>query len=207
MKTINFLAFTLSALAFAAPLHAQQSIPERAQMTPLQTAIFNKNLTEVSRLLSAGANPAEQDGDGETALHLAAAMEDPRYLRALFEAGADPNMASSSGDNALHAAIVALHPEHLRLLLDAGANPNQADIVGKTPLHAAGAMHQTDMILLLLERGADPQARDKSGFTFQKHLHPDPYVPRNAKGKEGIKRVVQWLQARGLAVDAELLSN
>lgn len=202
-KKIPLLA--LCSMFFAMPVSAQQSIPERAQMTPLQTAIFAEKPAEVSRLLSSGANPAEHDADGKTALHHAAEMEDPQYLRLLLSAGVDPNMASSSGDNALFAAIESLHADNVRILLDAGANPNQADIVAKTPLHVAGAMNQTDIMLMLLERGADPQARNKAGFTFQKYLHPDPYVPLNAKGKAGRQKVVDWLQKNGVPVDPELL--
>ena len=74
----------------------------------------------VQALLDAGADPNAKDGDGWTALMLAAAdNENPSVVQALLDAGADPNAKNKYGRTALMWAESSRNPEAVKLLLDA----------------------------------------------------------------------------------------
>lgn len=185
----------------SAPVQAQSRQAIEAEMTPMQRAVHRKQPDELARLLASGADAAEFGIDGDTVLHLAAGAESDRYLRVLLDAGVNPSLPAKDGTSALVNALQAERHNHVQMLLKAGANPSQPDIVGKTPLHSAASMMDYEGVLILLQGGADPMARNKRGRTFQETLYPDPYVPLNARGRERLKKVTDWLEANGIALE------
>ncbi|MDO4694393.1 MAG: ankyrin repeat domain-containing protein [Eikenella sp.] len=199
-RSYRTLLLSLS-LLLAVPACAQ-NIPQRAALlqeaTPMEAAVLKNQPRELSRLLAAGANPAELGIDGQTVLYAAAGAERDEYLRILLRAGVSPNLKARDGQSALVNALHAEKHDHMRLLLDAGANPNQADIVGNTPLHVAAKIMDYRAVLLLLERGANPALKNRNGHTFQAYLYPDENVPLNQRGRERLQKVTDWLQARGI---------
>ena len=123
---------------------------------------------DVSRCLTAGADPNARDKFNRTPLHLAVMHNDnPAVLAVLLDAGADLDardhwdwtplqFASVRGENSV--AVAAL--------LDAGAAPNLHDQDGSTPLHNAASWHDNPTVAAaLLDGGADPNSRDQLGRT------------------------------------------
>ncbi len=200
-----YTTLLLSVALLAAVPACTQSTSQRAALlqeaTPMEAAVLKNQPRELSRLLAAGADPAQLGLDGETVLHAAAGAQRDEFLRILLKAGVSPNLKARDGQSALVDAIHAEKHDHMRLLLDAGANPNQADVVGNTPLHVAAKVMDYRAVLLLLERGADPRLKNRNGHTFQAYLHPDEGVPLNQRGRERLQKVTNWLQARGIPLE------
>ncbi|CAN0494939.1 unnamed protein product, partial [Ectocarpus sp. 8 AP-2014] len=91
-------------------------------------------------LLSAGADPAETDRDGETAVHAAARCGQAGIIKALAQAS--------------------------KAALGNPAAVDTPDNNGSTPLWAAAARGHLDTVEYLVGRcGASPQARDARGTT------------------------------------------
>lgn len=126
---------------------------------PLHWACGQLQTDAARKLLDAGAPVDARDGDGWTAL-MVAAHWDPRglaTLKVVLEAGADPNAQSKDGWTAL---LLATAPEMIAPLLAAGADPNLAhSVFGMTPLMALQMWDHVrldEATRLLLDAGADP---------------------------------------------------
>lgn len=64
---------------------------------PLVTALRSGNDTHAVALLSAGADPDQKDGTGNTALHVVGRMGISQLALMLLEAGADPGIRNARG--------------------------------------------------------------------------------------------------------------
>ena len=109
------------------------------------------------------------DGDGNSALHLAAALENVPVVRSLLKAGAPANARNREKRMPLHEA--AANPRSLLLgnikgLLTNGADVNARDAFNSTPLHEAVKALPSDAtvaaVRLLLAERADPNVKDIS---------------------------------------------
>lgn len=90
---------------------------------------------------------------GETPLHLAAQLGDPREtMTALLEHGADVHAVAFNGSTPLHCAC---SPSAVALLLAHGANPIARDVDGRTPVHDLASYFNTGSLQALLQ---DPRA-------------------------------------------------
>lgn len=67
------------------------------QATPLMAALMSERQANADRLLAAGAKPDRADRQGDTALHVAAQINDAAYVLTLLEAGANPNLRNAQG--------------------------------------------------------------------------------------------------------------
>ena len=65
--------------------------------TPLHLAATNPDISALTALLAAGADPNARDGDGATPLHMAAYTQNARHAQLLLEAGADPYAKTNAG--------------------------------------------------------------------------------------------------------------
>ncbi|MFJ2646880.1 ankyrin repeat domain-containing protein [Streptomyces sp. NPDC087420] len=112
----------------------------------------------VVRLLRAGVPAGATDGDGQSALYLAAVSDAPGLVRLLLTAGADPERGSGpdGGDLPLCGAACGGHTEVVRALLAAGARPDRREAFGFTALAWAAVQGFPDTAEALLEQGADP---------------------------------------------------
>ncbi|HRH14162.1 MAG TPA: ankyrin repeat domain-containing protein [Azonexus sp.] len=65
--------------------------------TPLHLAATNPDISALTALLAAGADPNARDGDGATSLHMAAYTQNAKHAQLLLEAGADPYAKTNAG--------------------------------------------------------------------------------------------------------------
>jgi uncharacterized protein len=86
-----------------------------------------RDVTWLSFLLAKGANPDQRDGNGNTALMLAAQLGFAEGLALLIDRRAQVDLANSSGETPLIRAVQNRDIATVRTLLAAGANPAKAD--------------------------------------------------------------------------------
>ncbi len=84
-------------------------------------AAENGDLTEVEKLLEAGADVNKQNNDGETALFFAAEHGYVEIAEKLIEEGADVNVQNNNGGTTLMYAIEYGYTEIMEMLRNAGA--------------------------------------------------------------------------------------
>lgn len=140
-------------------------------MTLLAWSILQKNHVAFDALLSRGANPAQGDDAGTSALHLAAEHHDSRYLQAALAQKPDLAIRNDAGWTPLTAAILAGRQQNALLLVQRDEYPNMQDNLGLSPLHHA-VLVQSDVIMIaLLQHGADRTLTDDEGLTALDYAH------------------------------------
>jgi ankyrin repeat protein len=120
----------------------------------LARAAHAGDVTEVRRLISAGAKPNDYDASSQTPLHWAA------------RGGHQPGPHQCGGEDPARTEVV-------KTLLDLGADINALDrrapipgaSSGWTPLHIALHHEQFAIAALLLQRGADARIRSHQGIS------------------------------------------
>ncbi len=130
---------------------------------PLLDATKQGDVEAVRSLLDGGADPNVAQGDGLTALHIAAQEGQLEIVKLLLGAGAKVEPPTRIGDyTPLHLAGRSGQVEVVSVLLEAGANPAVvATTTGTTPLHlAAKALDGESAVRLLLEHGAPVNAQE-----------------------------------------------
>jgi ankyrin repeat protein len=126
------------------------------------------DVAAVKSLIKEGADPNAAQGDGLSALHLAAQQGNLEIAKVLL--GAKANVAAKTrigGYTPLHLAAQGAHVAVVKALLDAGADPTAATTTsGVTPLHlAAQALNGEATVRELLRRGAPVNALETQGQT------------------------------------------
>ena len=152
----------LSAVILGIALLTGASAPEGE----LLDATKRGDIDAVQALLSEGVNPNFAQGDGLTALHVAAQEGNIEIAKVLIRAGATVEVRTRLGEyTPLHLASAGAHSALVRTLLDAGADPRAVTTTtGVTPLHLAAKVFQGEgVIRLLLERGVVVDAREARG--------------------------------------------
>lgn len=128
--------------------------------TPLHWAVHDGNVSEVQRLIKAGANVNAKNDFGVTPMSEASNVGDTAIIKALLDAGADANAVHFDGQTALMVVARTSNVDAAKLLLAKGANPNAKEAQKEqTALMWAAAENQPDMVKLLLDAGADPNAQ------------------------------------------------
>ena len=107
---------------------------------------------------------------GETALHIAAARQDTRWIRFLTQKGANPNLVDKEGVTPLEISARIGHLEGVTALLDAGARVDPVTSTGETPLIFAVHNRNIPLVKTLLEHGANPDRADNSGRSARDYV-------------------------------------
>ncbi len=108
----------------------------------------------------------ERDRAGRTALHYAAADDEPDVLRELIRQGADVNARDHAGWTPLHFAADRGNLVIAEELIRARADVNATNQLGEEPLFRAVAVGKIGNVravaALLLDNGADPYRKISS---------------------------------------------
>ncbi|KAF3063043.1 Ankyrin-1 [Trichoderma lentiforme] len=133
------------------------------RITPLISAIINKNMELVKVLIKNGADVNQPLYNQCTPVYMATFGNDIEIVRYLLSHNADPNIASSNGITPLWLAAQQGYSEVARLLAEAKADVHATDNSGWTPLHAV--YDTTETVRVLLEYGADMNRMNKKDAT------------------------------------------
>lgn len=134
---------------------------QEARKIPLLNAISQKNVLEVKRLISVGADVNKKaPGGGKTALHLVLEVNDNQIMNLLIEAKADVNATTQTKTTPLHVAAQQGNISAIEKLARAGAKVDCISVNGCTPLHEAAAKGHIFAVIKLLEFKANPNIRD-----------------------------------------------
>lgn len=139
-------------------------------------ALYRLSDEILAEVLAAGGDPNAQ-GEGGSALALAAHLGAAGKVRLLLDAGASTRSRDRRGSSPLIAAASRNHHEVVALLLARGADPDPAHDGEGAPIHHAAQHGRVDTVQLLLAHGASLEARNGCGDTplhvAVKHEHPE----------------------------------
>lgn len=128
--------------------------------------LLTQDYKTISLLLRHGAEPNQENSNGETALILASRRGDYKSIGLLLSFGALPDGFSLWGDSALSAASAKGCINCVDLLISAGADVNRQNHEGSTALIEASRAGRLTVVKMLLDRGgADRTLRDLKGMT------------------------------------------
>jgi len=129
---------------------------------PLLLAAEKGNIAIINQLVEAGAKVDDQDAEGFSALHIAAACDNTEVLKVLLrQHHANFDIRLQNGSLPIHSAASKGTLDHIRILLDAGADANDKNGDGWTPLHWAAWSGNWDAVEFLLDRGVVVKATSK----------------------------------------------
>jgi len=178
------------------------------QRHPLEKAAQEGNVSEVGRLLAAGADPNDNGVSGTPLNAAATHPNNVEIIQLLLAAGANPNGRGEQGQACwasplLHAASTDL--ENTRALLDAGAS-----VVPSKCSRLAIAWLKTPVLDLLVQHGlnlhtVDPTGRNELHMALAPPMVPPlegieyllrSGVPLNARDNSGKTPLAYWREPR-----------
>lgn len=158
----------LAGLFVAAPA-ASQVPPSASQIERyegLMRAAHEGDVAAASRAIEAGADLEARDGNGRTAVHIAAFASQVDLIAMLANSGADMNALEHDAYDAVTIAAVANDLPSLRAALEAG---NRADNVTSrydgTALIAAAHLGHHEVVKTLIDAGAPLDHINNLGWT------------------------------------------
>ena len=123
-------------------------------------------ISEIQRVLAAGADPDTRNHLGRTPLHWAAMKGRVDIARILLDAHAETNAQfPANGSTPLHYACMKGSRAFAALCIDHGADVNARDNNSETPFHHACRWNFPNLARLLIENGAKLTARTSNGHT------------------------------------------
>ncbi|WDS36363.1 ankyrin repeat domain-containing protein [Pseudoxanthomonas sp.] len=172
-----------------------------SNVTLLEWAIYSRSTEALAALLDAGADPTEQGIDNDTVVHMAATVNDAKYLKVLIDHKAPIDTPNPSGRTPLFDAVLHKRGEQASMLIAAGADVHHRDRMGDSLLHVAAVGNNSDDVLRFLKLGVDPRLVNAQHVTFQPGFFTTPEKILNAKAKEGRASVREWLKAHAIPVE------
>jgi ankyrin repeat protein len=137
--------------------HADPNIKNTAGDTPLHETARIGDLEIMNALIEHGANVNIQDGQGNTAMHIAIPVDVHKAaFELLLSHRANPNLRDRRGDSPLH-IVIALNrePDIIETLLLSSADVTMHNIEGKTPLYLAVEENRLTLLPPLLAYHSD----------------------------------------------------
>ncbi|TRY97207.1 hypothetical protein DNTS_013710 [Danionella cerebrum] len=161
-------------------------------ITPLLAAAAMGHAGTVNRMLFWGAAVDGIDGEGRTALCLAAAKGSVEVVQALLDRGLDENHKDDLGWTPLHAAACEGHKSVCAILTERSsmARVGELDVEGRSPLILAAQEGHYSTVRLLLERKAPID-----------HRAYDGHSALTAAALQGHREIVELLMRRGADTD------
>ena len=161
------LVAAASTLGVAASSDLQLASPKLApHVRPseggLIEAVRNRDVESVRALLDERADVNAPQGDGATALHWAAHVDDLVIADLLLRAGARPGAANDDGATPLHLACTNRSAPMVERLLAAGANASAKLLNGETALMTCARTGDAGAVKALLVHGADVNAKESA---------------------------------------------
>jgi ankyrin repeat protein len=144
------------------PILALAGVAATGRTPSLISAVKARDARQVAALLQQGADVRGRSGDGTTALHWAAYLDEPALAEQLLAAGADVNQGNDLGVTPLWLACRNRSPILVAALLARGANANASLSMGETPLMQAALVGDVESVRQLLSHRADVDARERS---------------------------------------------
>jgi len=134
-----------------------------AAETPLADAAQRGDKAAVRSLIQQKANVNAAQGDGMTALHWAASINDAAIAQMLVDAKANMEATTRLGDmTPLYLAAKNGSAAVIAVLLNAGANAKVTSANGTTVLMMAAASGSAPAVEALIAKGADVNAKEKA---------------------------------------------
>ncbi len=138
--------------------------------TPLMLAVYDEDVTEVRRLLKAGADVSLANNYGASPMGLAAEVGNTDIIKLLLEAGASADSPNPDGQTALMEVARTGNVAAAELLVKHGATVNARErFGGQTALMWASARRHPQMMEFLISKGADLNARS-TDRDYQRHV-------------------------------------
>jgi len=152
----HFLSWLKSSLEHLEALKSvlTKTKTEDTQRSTLHVAAVSANPSWVAFLISIGLN-SSPDSDGNTPLHLAAAIGDSESAQVMIDKGFDVNCRNNNSRTPLHLACVNGQSECVELLLENDADIFLLDKEGATPLHLCCLRANLSTIKQLLSNSSD----------------------------------------------------
>ena len=123
--------------------------------TPLHQSVYASTLERLRLLFDAKTDVDMRNNDGDTALTMAAQVEDRIDLLELLSAhGADIECTNSFDRTPLRLSATENHPKQVSLLLGKGANINTSESNGRTALHSAIMYRSSAVVKILMDNPA-----------------------------------------------------
>ena len=125
-------------------------------------AVRGKDIQAVRTLLKQRVDVNAPQGDGATALHWAARLDDLAIADILLRAGARAGAANDNGATPLHLACINRSDTMVVRLLGAGADANAAMLNGETVLMTCARGGNATAVRALLMKGARVNAKESA---------------------------------------------
>ena len=160
ISTSRLRGRSIGLVALIATLGATAATGASAADVQLVQAVRNGDATTVRALLASDADVNARQGDGATALHWAAHLNDLDAADLLIRAGAAVDAKNDLGVTPLWVATTAGNAAMVAKLLAARGDPNIAPDTGGTPLMIAARQGNLAAVRSLLLHGADMNAKE-----------------------------------------------
>jgi ankyrin repeat protein len=141
---------------------AQISVSGAGVDTRLINAVRSKDAAAVRALIKQRVDVNAPQGDGATALHWAAHVDDLAIADLLIRAGARAAVSNENGFTPLHLACTNRSAAMVERLLAAGADANAASINGETVLMTCARGGEPRAVKALLVKGARVNVKEKA---------------------------------------------
>ena len=160
LLSVGCLALMLPVARLSAAGQGARPGPGIVKGAPLADAVQHGDKKAVLALLKAHADVNAPQGDGATALHWAAYLDDAETTALLLGAGASAKTPNNYGITPLVLASKNGNVAIIDQLLKAGADPNGTVDAGETPLMYAARSGKVDAVNALLNAGAKIDAKE-----------------------------------------------